>query len=285
MRYAEIIERYRIGFASENEVRWAVEELLGRRGFQIHRLLTDLPIDQSLESYLIESLDEWAERRLSGEPLQYLIGHWPFAGLDLICDPRALIPRPETEGLVEIIISDLGRDKKRDIRILDLGCGTGAIGLALAATNFASHVVLADLSEVSCTLTRENLRRNIEIINCEVEVIESNWFDRVPKVSYDLIVSNPPYIRSSDIKGLQLELAMEPVTALDGGEDGVEPYRLILDQASDYLSEDGTIYFEIGFDQGKVVSEIARGVGFGDVSVVRDFASQDRYVVCAKLNR
>ncbi len=281
MQYAAILERYSGRFASVNEIRWAIEEALERHGYGHPYSATNLPNDPEFAKSLKSTLDEWADRRSAGEPFQYIIGHWPFAGLDLICDSRALIPRPETEGLVELVISDLRKGDKRDVRVLDLGCGTGAIGLSLAASGLVSHVTLVDFSEGACELTRENRERNGSSIQCEVEVVQSNWFDGLAGIEYDLIVSNPPYIKTSDIVNLQVELAMEPVSALDGGRDGIEPYRLILREANDFLAPDGTVYFEIGFDQGSEVTEIAAMVGFNEVSVIKDFAFHDRYVTCA----
>ncbi|MDA8027141.1 MAG: peptide chain release factor N(5)-glutamine methyltransferase [Actinomycetota bacterium] len=281
MQYAAILERYSGRFASVNEIRWAIEEALERHGYGHPYGTTNLPNDPEFAKSLKSTLDEWAGRRSAGEPFQYIIGHWPFAGLDLICDSRALIPRPETEGLVELVISDLRNGDKRDVRVLDLGCGTGAIGLSLAASGLVSHVTLVDFSEGACELTRENRERNGTSIHCEVEVVQSNWFDGLAGSEYDLIVSNPPYIKTSDIVNLQVELTMEPVSALDGGRDGIEPYRLILREAMKYLSGEGIIYFEIGFDQGNDLVRLSKDFGFSHVEIVKDLALLDRYVVAS----
>lgn len=280
MHYAAILERYSGRFASVNEIRWAIEEALGRHGYGYPYSATNLPNDPEFAKRLKTTLDEWADRRSTGEPFQYIIGHWPFASLDLICDRRALIPRPETEGLVELVISDLRKGGTKDVEVLDLGCGTGAIGLSLAASGLASHVTLVDFSEAACELTMENRERNSGSIHCEVEVVQGNWFDGLAGNEYDVIVSNPPYIKTSDIRNLQAELAVEPVSALDGGRDGVEPYRLILREANAFLAPGGKVYFEIGFDQGSEVSKIAGSVGFTEIAVIKDFAFHDRYVVC-----
>ena len=284
LRYEEVVERYLPSFSSEYELRWAVEELLDREIGSSPGRRSHLIRDLEFKVDVLRTLDEWSLRRSSGEPLQYILGHWPFGGLDLICDTRALIPRPETEELVELIASEAKNDGRLGMRVLDLGCGTGAIGLSLAATGLVSYVELVDFSEAACELTRENLRRNLELIRCDVEIVQSDWFEDVRESKFDLVVSNPPYIRSGDIEVLQAELSMEPVSALDGGEDGIAPYRLILSQVRDFLKAGGKVYFEIGFDQGKAVSKLAREAGFEDVLVVKDLASHDRFVICARLS-
>ena len=279
-------DRYLELFDSKKEIDWAVDEaqllvadILLERIEGVHPN-GDRQIDQSDESDLLlrSILDGWAMRRSQGEPLQYIFGHWPFFELDLICDSRALIPRPETEGLVELVISDCRRNGSNQLRVLDLGAGTGAIGLSIAASKVASSVVLVDFSEAACALTLENLTRNSGKIACLVEVIQSDWFEKLSNRSFDVIVSNPPYIRSAEIASLQVELAMEPRSALDGGEDGLDPYRKIISSAKEYLNDGGVVYFEIGFDQGDDLIAIGKSSGFGKIEVIKDFAAHDRYV-------
>lgn len=227
------------------------------------------------------------KRRAEGEPLQYILGAVEFLGMTITVGPGVLIPRPETELLVEEAIKTVqssefnvqslrkniehGTSNLEPLSILDLCTGSGCIALALAREFPNSAVVGTDVSSKALRYARKNAETNA-IRN--VQFLKGPLFAALKKSGkYDLIISNPPYIRSSDIAGLQQEIRdWEPRTALDGGEDGLDFYRDILGQAGEHLAGRGTILFEIGFDQADGVAAIANANGFNNVSFIKDFA-------------
>lgn len=236
-----------------------------------------------------EVSSEWQEkirRRCERMPLQYILGNTEFMGLPFQVGPGVLIPRQDTETLVELV---LRLEAKPEIfsavetnmeagrrEVLDLCTGSGCIGLALAVLNPAFHVSLADISREALLIARRNRDRLCQ----DVVIYEGDLFAAIPgRKRFDIIVSNPPYIASAVIDGLQQEVkAYEPRLALDGKEDGLFFYRRIAEEGKAYMNPGGRIYLEIGYDQGETVPEILRKAGFTDVAVYRDLAGQNRVV-------
>lgn len=217
------------------------------------------------------------ERHLKGEPVAYLIGEWEFYGLPLDISPDVLIPRPDTEMLAEIAI-DYCKTLKGS-RILDLCTGSGCVGLAVAAHVPSARVVLADVSEAALRICRQNIRRNN--LSARVEQVEA---DALKKPSSNLgefqcIVSNPPYIPSDDILNLDTSVRdYEPHLALDGGEDGLNFYRAIVEHWTAFLTPGGRMCFEVGAGQADSVLRIMRGGGYGDIQIVKDLHGISRVV-------
>ena len=215
------------------------------------------------------------EQKLAkGEPLQYAIGHWDFFGLDLLVDKRALIPRFETEILVEYIL-DSSITKKS---ILDIGTGTGAISLALANNLDESKVIGVDISDEALSLANENKKR-LALDN--VNFLKSDLFTNVNE-KFDLVVSNPPYISEEDYKSLDKKLFYEPKTALVGGIDGLDFYKDIIKEASNYLNDDGHLIFEIGYDQKAAINDLLIKSDFKNIDNIKDYNGFDRIVVAQK---
>ena len=215
------------------------------------------------------------EQKLAkGEPLQYAIGHWDFFGLDLLVDKRALIPRFETEILVEYIL-DSPINKKS---ILDIGTGTGAISLALANNLDESKVIGVDISDETLSLADENKKR-LALDN--VNFLKSDLFTNVNE-KFDLIVSNPPYISEEDYKSLDKKLFYEPKTSLVGGIDGLDFYKDIIKEASNYLNDDGHLIFEIGYDQKAAINDLLIKSDFKNIDNIKDYNGFDRIVVAQK---
>lgn len=215
------------------------------------------------------------EQKLAkGEPLQYAIGHWVFFGLDLLVDKRALIPRFETEILVEYIL-DSPINKKS---ILDIGTGTGAISLALANNLDESKVIGVDISDEALSLADENKKR-LALDN--VNFLKSDLFTNVNE-KFDLVVSNPPYISEEDYKSLDKKLFYEPKTALVGGIDGLDFYKDIIKEASNYLNDDGHLIFEIGYDQKAAINDLLIKSDFKNIDNIKDYNGFDRIVVAQK---
>lgn len=220
-------------------------------------------------------------RRASGEPLQYILGSVGFIDLTITVGNGVLIPRPETELLAQKAISFLGLPStKANPRILDLCTGSGCIALALARARPDASVIGADISPLALRFARRNAALN-GIRN--IRFLKGSLFAPIGKKDrFDLIVSNPPYIRTADIQGLQREIRdWEPLDALDGGEDGLDFYRQIFEGAADRLNSGGMVMVEIGYDQGKDVAEIAEKNGFRGVLVEKDYAGLDRIVTAS----
>ncbi len=219
------------------------------------------------------------KRRAKGEPLQYILGTVEFLGMTITVGPGVLIPRPETELLAEEAVKTVQSSQEiasrlmphASLSILDLCTGSGCIALALAREFPNAAVVGTDVSSKALRYARKNAEKN-DIRNARF--VKGSLFAPLKKTEkYDLISSNPPYIRSSDIAGLQEEIRdWEPHTALDGGEDGLIFYRDILMKSGRYLVDKGTILLEIGFDQADEVAAIANANGFNRVSFIKDFA-------------
>lgn len=205
----------------------------------------------------------------SGYPIQYAIGLWDFFGRTFKVNPGALIPRPETELLVEHVLASGVKGKK----ILDIGTGTGAIAITLALEEKEAKVWAIDISHEALGLAKDNALD----LSAKVNFIHSDLFENI-KEKFDVLVSNPPYISQEDYEKLDTKLFYEPKTALLGGKLGYEIYEKIIDQAPLYLNEAGKIFFEIGYDQGRVVKDKLESKGFVNVQVIKDYGDIDRLV-------
>ena len=217
------------------------------------------------------------ERHLAGEPVAYLIGEWEFYGLPLDISERVLIPRPDTEMLVEQAVAYC--DILPECRILDLCAGSGCIGLAMASQLPRSRVVLGEYSDAALKICRQNIRRNSlsgRVVPMQVDA--RNKPERALG-EFDCIISNPPYIPRADIAGLDVSVKdYEPHLALDGGEDGLDFYRAISEKWKEALRPGGRLYFEVGIGQADSVLRIMRSQGFGDIQVVKDYHDIPRVV-------
>ena len=217
---------------------------------------------------------ELISKRCERIPLQQLIGSQCFMGLEFNVDSNVLIPRQDTEILVERVLKDGATGKS----VLDLCTGSGCILISTAVLGKARTAVGCDISHEALSVARENAVKN----NADVSFYEGDLFGALPaelKGSFDIITANPPYIRTADIAELMPEVKdHEPLGALDGGADGLIFYRRIADEACGWLKEDGRIYMEIGFDQAEDVSGIFTRKGYKDIEVVKDLAGLDRVV-------
>ncbi len=238
-------------------------------------------------------IDELAVRRTRGEPIQYLIGHVSFYGLRIHVGSGVLIPRPETELLVEEAIKKIESANRRtgapgkgrvadspirrfadSLSILDLCTGSGCIALALARHFPEAIVYGVDASEAAMVYATQNAIAN-DIHNVSFRL--GNLFEPVGSLGFDCIVSNPPYVRHDEIKTLQREIReYEPLRALDGGRDGLDFYRRILREAPAYLRENGAILLEAGFGQSASIRELAMRAGFNQLYFTKDFAGIER---------
>ena len=209
-------------------------------------------------------------KRAEHVPLQYIIGEQEFMGLKFKVNSNVLIPRQDTETLVEEAL----RVAKPGMRVLDLCTGSGCIIISLAKNVADISCTGSDISKQALLVAKENAKAN----EVEVEWERSDLFENISG-TFDLIVSNPPYIPTGEIPGPMPEVRdFEPVDALDGKEDGLYFYRIITEKSPEYLTSDGYLYFEIGYDQGEAVSAMMRQCGYTQVEVIKDLAGNDRVV-------
>ena len=212
---------------------------------------------------------ELVDRHLAGEPVAYLIGEWEFYGLPLDISSDVLIPRPDTEVLAELAIDYI--KTQDECRVLDLCAGSGCIGLAVASQAEKCRVVLGEFSDAAMKICRQNIRRNG--LTGRVVPMHVNALEKPDKNlgEFSCIVSNPPYIPTADIAELDGSVKdYEPHLALDGGEDGLDFYRAIVEKWTDAIVPGGRLYFEVGIGQADSVLRIMRAKGYGDIQIVKD---------------
>lgn len=226
--------------------------------------------DEPVEEERYKAYLGFVEKRSRHIPLQHILGYQEFMGLRFRVTPDVLIPRQDTETLVEEVMRCL----HDGMRILDLCTGSGCILLSLLRYSNHCKGTGSDLSEAALEVARSNA----EALGLEAEFIRSDLFEKITG-KYEVIVSNPPYIPSGEISGLMEEVREhDPLMALDGGEDGLFFYKKIIAQAVDYLYPGGMLFFEIGAEQGDAVSRLMKEAGYLEVSVCRDLAGLDRVV-------
>ncbi|MGI6014558.1 MAG: peptide chain release factor N(5)-glutamine methyltransferase [Oscillospiraceae bacterium] len=227
-----------------------------------------------------QQLQTLLERRLCGEPLAYLIGNWSFYGLPFVVCPDVLIPRMDTEVLIDCILHDLSEKLDSSWSILDLCSGSGCIGCALAVNLPNSRVTLADISTAALAVCETNVAQNglSDRVSCRLADAKS-----VPPADWqpmDLIVCNPPYIPTSDLKTLDCTVRdYEPTLALDGGADGLDFYRAVLAHWAPLLTADGRLYFEVGINQTETVLALMPQYGIAPIGKVHDSLGVARVVI------
>lgn len=218
------------------------------------------------------------ERRMAGEPVAYLIGEWEFYGLPLDISQDVLIPRTDTEVLAEQAIAYI--QTMGECRVLDLCAGSGCVGLAIASQAPQARVVLGEIDDSALKICRQNIRRNN--LSARVMPIQMDALEKPARSlgEFQCIVSNPPYIPTGDIAGLEASVRdYEPHMALDGGADGMDFYRSIAEQWKEALAPGGRIYFEVGIGQADAVLRLMRSHGFGDLQIIKDHHKIPRVVL------
>ena len=229
--------------------------------------------DKPLAETELSGYRELIRRRLGGEPVAYLLGEHEFWGMPFTIDPTVLVPRPDTETVVEVARARRA-DRSAPCRVLDLCTGSGAIAVSLAQELPAARVVATDVSAAAVALARRNAERNG--LSERVDVREGDLWAAVAGERFDLIASNPPYIASSVIPTLSAEVRREPVIALDGGADGMAFYDRICAAAREHLDPGGALVVEHGYDQADAVRERFEAAGFSAVTLVRDLGKNPR---------
>jgi len=251
------------------------EHLLAHALGMTKRMDLYLAFDRPLGEKERAPLRELVKRRSEGVPLQHLLGTVEFLGYEFLCDSRGLIPRPETEELVELVLKSAPDAKS----FLDVGTGSGVIALTLALKKPQAHVVACDLSPQALALAGENRARHG--LESRVELISSDLLSSV-QGTFDAIVANLPYIPAAEIPGLAREVLHDPVSALDGGNDGLRLIERLLDQLPTYLPPAGLIALEIGHDQSEKVISLLKERAFQDVLAHADHQRRNRFVTARK---
>lgn len=257
------------------EARLNMEHLLAHV-LGCRRLDLYLRFGELLQESDLVKLRDLTRRRSEGEPLQHLLGTVDFLGNELISDHRALIPRPETEHLVDWMIREVKAGRiAQPSSLLDVATGSGCIGLTLATAWKVCRVLLSDISEEALDLARMNASR---LGLHQVKLVRSDLFEKVTG-SYDLVTANLPYIPSAEISTLSREVRRDPVLALDGGPDGMDIIRRFLVAVQPHLTNGALIVLEVGHDQGRGVADKATECGFINARLLPDLAGIERFVL------
>ncbi len=279
---AEAGERFATAGVDEPEVsaRRIVEECSGAEGSELALVLGDEVTERGMASF-----DRRVERRLAGEPIQYVVGRWGFRTLDLFVDHRVLIPRPETEIVAGAAIDEVRRliEGGHDPAVADLGCGSGAIGLSILAEVGSVDVWLTDVSEDAITVARANLA-GLGTRATRGRLVVGSWFEALPvavKGQLGVIVSNPPYIAAGEALAPAVA-AWEPTSALISGPSGTEALEVIVEEAGSWLLGDGALVLEMSPWQTDAVAERAAS-RFHEVEVIDDLQGRARAVVARRV--
>ena len=229
--------------------------------------------DKTLDALQVTHFENAIARRKKGEPVAYIVGKRDFWTLSLFTSPDTLIPRPDTEVLVEQVLNWAVESKREPLAICDLGTGTGAIALALASELPQASVVGVDFQTGAVELATRNAEAN-GVINAQF--LKSDWFSALTGQSFDVIVSNPPYIEEASPYLNEGDVRFEPKTALTSGVDGLHDIRHIISTSPMFLNKGGLLAFEHGFNQGRAVRDLLLAAGFSTIRTVKDYGENDR---------
>ena len=247
---------------------WIAEDVL-----RLTRAQLRFSESNTIDEVKSAELNHCLERRIEGEPVQYILGRADFMGLGFYVDHRVLIPRQDTETLVESAIVEL--QGRKNPRVLDLCCGSGAIGLSIKTLAPHAGVTLSDIS----TDALDVAKKNAKALGTDVSFKHGDLFNAVKKEKFDLIATNPPYIPAADMAVLQKEVRFEPELALAGGEDGLDFYRRIAEDAPLHLNEGGAILLEVGEGEAQDVLQLMQThIDCADSGIIRDLNGIERIV-------
>lgn len=250
------------------DARWIAEDTLNMSA-------SDLRFEgqSTLSDEKLDALNTCLDRRIAGEPVQYILNRADFMGLKFFVDQRVLIPRQDTETLTESVIVEL--QPLKSPKVLDLCCGSGCIGISIASLVPHAVVTMSDISEGAVEVTKKNAKE----LEVDVTVKHGDLFSAVADTAFDLIVSNPPYIPTPELSELQREVRFEPELALDGGQDGLDIYRRIAEEASAHLGPHGRIYLEVGIGEADAVLALLRKhIPCEAGGIIKDLCGIDRIV-------
>ena len=277
IKYSQELER--ISDTPRLDVELFLQKALG----DVDRIYIHLNLNNELTKEQYDEFLGYINDRINGRPVAYIVGNREFMGLDFFVKEGVLIPRPDTETLVEEII-ELCKNKNEEINIVDIGTGSGAITVSLAKYIENSRVISLDISDIPLEVGKINAVNND--VDYKIEFIKSDVFSGIKNTGkkFDIIVSNPPYIPRKDIETLHTQVKdYEPYNALEGGEDGLDFYRQITEESVEYLNQGGILAYEVGHDQAEDVSKIMKHHGYDRIYTKKDIQGIDRVVIGFKL--
>ena len=282
MTIRDIIIKYSQEISSISDTpRLDVELLLQKCLGDVDRIYIHMNLNKELTNEQEEKFLSMINDRINGRPIAYIVEHREFMGLDFYVKEGVLIPRPDTETLVEEII-DLCKDK--EVNILDIGTGSGAITVSLAKYLSNANLTSFDIADIPLEIGKKNAIKNG--VEEKVKFVKSDLFSAIKDkgVKFDVIASNPPYIRKSDMNTLHTQVKdYEPYNALEGGVDGLDYYRNITKQSNLYLNKGGILAYEVGHDQAQDVAMIMLNNGYTNIYTKKDIQGIDRVVIGFKL--
>ena len=277
IKYSQELEK--ISDTPRLDVELFLQKALG----DVDRIYIHLNLNNELTKEQYDEFLGYINDRINGRPVAYIVGNREFMGLDFFVKEGVLIPRPDTETLVEEII-ELCKNKNEEINIVDIGTGSGAITVSLAKYIENSRVISLDISDIPLEVGKINAVNND--VDYKIEFIKSDVFSGIKNTGkkFDIIVSNPPYIPRKDIETLHTQVKdYEPYNALEGGEDGLDFYRQITEESVEYLNQGGILAYEVGHDQAEDVSKIMKHHGYDRIYTKKDIQGIDRVVIGFKL--
>lgn len=273
-----IIKRYEDKYANADIEQGSIESLVYLLcSYMLNTSVTDLKLRRESINIDLEVLDRYMEQVVEEHiPVQYIIGKVYLYNEEYIVNPSVLIPRQDTEVLIEEAIKVIKKENKSSL--LDLCTGTGVVGISVSKNSNIQTCTLLDISKEALKVTKQNIELN-NAVKCSV--IESDMFQNLENISVDVIVSNPPYITKKDMEELPLNVKKEPSLALDGGETGLDFYKIIFKEGKKYLNNKGYILVEIGYDQARAVQDIIKDEDcYDNIQVIQDLNGKDRVVKC-----
>jgi len=251
------------------DARWIAEDALG-----MTRQDLVFEGDRAIPRAQLYTLESMLDRRAAGEPVQYILGSADFMGLRFRVDHGVLIPRQDTETLVEAALIDL-RQRPGQPTLLDLCCGSGCVGLSLASLAPHARITLTDISPEALEIAKAN-QKALEV---RAELRQGDLFNALDRERFDVITANPPYIPSGELPALQREVRFEPALALDGGADGLDFYRRIAEAAPDHLNPGGALFLEVGIRQAQPVLELVKAhLPCAEAGTIKDLNGVERVV-------
>ena len=278
---AEALREGKMRLKAAGKEAYAFEaELVLEKAAGLNRTALFLRGEEVLSEEVLAVYEGFLQEREQGRPTQYILGEWEFMGLPFSVGEGVLIPRADTEVLVETILEKQQAEPMKSI--LDIGTGSGCIPASLGHYGKFEHIMAVDISRKALGYATKNAVKN----NIKIDFYESDLFTNLPaewKGKLDAIVSNPPYIPKKDIEELMTEVKdFEPMNALDGGEDGLDFYRAIVEQGREWLKDGGWLFFEIGYDQGEDLRNLLQESGYTEVEIRQDLADLDRVALGRK---
>ncbi len=278
MNLKELLNYAKI-YLCKNEIEDAgiISKLLIEYVFNIEKEKIILFYEKELDENGIKSYKNLLEKIVLGAPVQYITNKQEFMKMNFYVDENVLIPQPDTEILVEEIINQYNGKK---CKILDLCTGSGAIAVSLAKYLEYAEIVASDISVKALQIAKLNAEKNL--VHRKIKFIESDMFSKINDNNFDIIVSNPPYIKTEIIKKLDAQVKKEPNIALDGGEDGLKFYKIIIRNSYKYLTDNGKLFLEIGYDQREdVIKLLNKNNYYDNIYSKKDLGKNDRIIVAS----